>query len=232
MGTHFGNRFHPHVGSGRLPAMTPYVMRAEFFPARGSTRSRSLRKTRGELVEIRGHLAQKILLGVEPCLLAEVAQRAEIAPDARTEIGRSCSAAFAGRELLRRAAHSAASRLPGVVRSAAGDCLASSAPGRLPMKSSAAKAIPCSAAAARSASWCDWGIRPPVPPRSLERFQLDTRVRCTPTSRATLLGPPKSLTMVEAGSMAANVAIITTNASRAFLKRQRTAELVVAIVAA
>lgn len=49
---------------------------------------------------------------------------------------------------------------------------------------------------------CQWGMWPPVPPFSLGRPQLDTRVRCTPTIRDTAVGPPSLPTMVFAGSTA------------------------------
>ena len=68
-------------------------------------------------------------------------------------------------------------------------------------KSSADNSTPFSFAAASNAGTCLKGIIPPVPPLSFSRFQLETRVRCTPAISATLLGPPNVRMIVLAGSM-------------------------------
>lgn len=68
-------------------------------------------------------------------------------------------------------------------------------------KSSADSSTPRSLAACSSVGMCPCGTRPPVPPRSWERCQLDTRVLWTPTRFATTVGPPSFRMIVCAGSI-------------------------------
>lgn len=75
-------------------------------------------------------------------------------------------------------------------------------------------------AAAISAGTCLKGIVPPVPPAAFGRFQLATRVRCTPTIPATTVSPPKLLMIVVAGSMFWFVANITTTINHLVAKSE------------
>lgn len=81
-------------------------------------------------------------------------------------------------------------------------------------KSSADSSTPLSFAAAISAGTCLNGMVPPVPPASLGRAQLETRVRWTPAISATALGPPSFRMMLCAGSIRETVAIVATIASK------------------
>lgn len=67
---------------------------------------------------------------------------------------------------------------------------------------------------------CFWGMIPPVPPTARERCQLETRVRCTPTSFETFEGPPNSVMMRFAGSMTTNVAKFATQSSDGVAKTE------------
>src|SRR4051812_44732916 len=52
-----------------------------------------------------------------------------------------------------------------------------------------------------SAGMCFCGICPSVPPSARERFQFETRVRCTPAALATVDTPPSFVMIESAGSI-------------------------------
>lgn len=86
------------------------------------------------------------------------------------------------------------------------------------MKSCASIGIPLDFAKANRADACRSGTRPPVPPFAFGWHQFQTRVRCTPAMAATLEGPPRSLMMVDAGSMAQKVSKFETRCNRKCLE--------------
>lgn len=69
------------------------------------------------------------------------------------------------------------------------------------MKSPASIGMPFDVAKPNKTEACRNGTIPPVPPFSFGWHQFQTRVRWTPAIAATFEGPPRSLIMVDAGSM-------------------------------